>query len=193
MIYRILVDFRNHTEVVLRAEYTLSRRSLEAISRTASPAVAGRLSGMAGKTFAGLKAFLDAAEKAIGGELLRAHRPAVLAAAHASYPETVKVALPWANQRYRRVSGAGYGRLADIMDEHGLHGPSLENRRARFYFTERGWEKVGRYVVAEAERLGHVVKVVRRKEPDTSRVIYEDELQVALLPAARSGPTARPS
>lgn len=188
MIYRILVDFRNHTEIVLRTELTLSRRSLERLSRVASPALAGRLSGLLNKTFVGEAALLDAARKAIGRELLQEHRTSILVAAQARYPETRKVAFPWRGHR-GRLHGPGYGWLANVMDEHGLVAPDVENRRARFYFTERGWERVGRHVVAEAGRLGHVVKVVRRKEPEVSRVVYEDELQVALLPMTRAGPS----
>jgi hypothetical protein len=36
----------------------------------------------------------------------------------------------------------------------GLQAPNISNRRARFYFTERGWQKTGRLVAAEARRRG---------------------------------------
>jgi hypothetical protein len=63
----------------------------------------------------------------------------------------------------------------------GLQAPNISNRRARFYFTERGWQKTGRVVAAEARRRGEVVKVIRRKQPRRSQ-IYRDDLQVAILP-----------
>jgi hypothetical protein len=68
----------------------------------------------------------------------------------------------------------------------GLRSPNIANRRARFYFTERGWRKVGRHVAGEARRIGHIVKVIRRKEPARSQVVYRDALQVALLPLRKA-------
>lgn len=64
----------------------------------------------------------------------------------------------------------------------GLPAPALTNKRARFYFTELGWHKVGQHVYAEAKRRGHVVSVLRRAEPKASQVVYRDEWQVAILP-----------
>jgi hypothetical protein len=63
-----------------------------------------------------------------------------------------------------------------------LRAPNIANRRARFYFTERGWQKIGRFVATEARRAGHVVKVIRRKQPSRSQIVYRDNLQVAILP-----------
>ena len=67
------------------------------------------------------------------------------------------------------------------LDENGIEAPGIGNRRARFYFTQAGWEKVGRRLAAEAKRHGHSVKVIRRKEPRESQVVYRDELQIAIL------------
>ena len=44
--------------------------------------------------------------------------------------------------------------------------PHITNPRARFYFTEAGWAKVGKDVAANAQREGRVVKVIRRKNPE---------------------------
>jgi hypothetical protein len=60
--------------------------------------------------------------------------------------------------------------------------PRITNARARFYFTEAGWERVGRSVAANARQEGRVVKVIRRKNPETSQIVYQDELQVAIIP-----------
>ncbi len=60
--------------------------------------------------------------------------------------------------------------------------PDIENPRARFYFTERGWREVGRKVVALAKQEGHVIRVVRRKDPAPSQIVYRDDFQVAILP-----------
>jgi hypothetical protein len=95
------------------------------------------------------------------------------------------VPVPWNKRIARRLVGGSFGPLADIMFVLGLRATPIGNRRARFYFTERGWSKVGRHVAAEARRFGHVVKVIRSKEPERSQVIYRDALQVALLPKTR--------
>lgn len=68
--------------------------------------------------------------------------------------------------------------------------PDVKNPRTRFYFTEKGWREIGRFVVAEARRVGHQVRVLRRKNPLRSQVVYQDQLQVAILPrkdVARTG------
>jgi hypothetical protein len=66
-----------------------------------------------------------------------------------------------------------------------LKAPDITNPRARFYFTEAGWHQVGRIVAANARREGRVVKVIRRKNPHPSQIVYEDELQVAIIPLKR--------
>jgi hypothetical protein len=82
----------------------------------------------------------------------------------------------------KRLIGAGFGALANIMDERGLKSPALSHPRARFYFTDLGWQRVGRFVAGRARQMGHVVKVIRRKNPRASEIIYRDAYQVALLP-----------
>ena len=89
----------------------------------------------------------------------------------------------WRRETVRRLRGVNS--LGAVMKRHGLSSPQVSNPRARFYFTERGWAKVGRRVAAEAKRAGHVVKVIRRKQPERSQIVYRDELQLALLPKAR--------
>ncbi|KAB2913714.1 MAG: hypothetical protein F9K29_15930 [Hyphomicrobiaceae bacterium] len=83
----------------------------------------------------------------------------------------------------RRLIGAGFGALARIMDERGLKAPALENPRARFYFTDLGWQRVGRFVAGRARQMGHVVKVIRRKNPPSSQIAYRDAYQLAHLPS----------
>ncbi|MEN9936179.1 MAG: hypothetical protein RLZZ387_2758 [Chloroflexota bacterium] len=60
--------------------------------------------------------------------------------------------------------------------------PRVTNSRARFYFTDAGWEQVGKGVAANARREGRVVKVIRRKNPHPSQIVYRDALQVAIVP-----------
>ena len=85
-----------------------------------------------------------------------------------------------------RLCGASFGHLCNVMQERGLKGPKVTNRRARFYFTEVGWKQVGRYVAEQGRCDGHIVKVIRRKNPDRSQIVYRDELQLAILPAIKS-------
>ena len=65
------------------------------------------------------------------------------------------------------------------------------NRRARFYFTEKGWDLYGRDMCKEAYdwgyRNGHNITVIRRKNPRRGEVVYRDDIQVALLPKRRGG------
>jgi hypothetical protein len=62
--------------------------------------------------------------------------------------------------------------------------PHLTNPRARFYFTEEGWKRFGRNIVAIARKKGRAVRVIRRKNPHKSQIVYQDVYQVAILPRA---------
>jgi hypothetical protein len=64
--------------------------------------------------------------------------------------------------------------------------PRVSNRRVRFWFTERGWRTYGLRVAAEARASGRAFRVIRRKNPSKSMVIYRDDWQVALLPDRES-------
>lgn len=77
-----------------------------------------------------------------------------------------------------KLSGAFYAGVPGFD----LVAPDFKNARARFYFTEKGWRKLGKQIVVNALEDGHVVRVIRRKNPLKSQVIYQDELQVAILP-----------
>ena len=57
--------------------------------------------------------------------------------------------------------------------------------RARFYFTEDGWDQCGRELYKMAKRDGYNPIVIRRKSPKRSEVAYWDQHQVALHPASK--------
>jgi hypothetical protein len=80
--------------------------------------------------------------------------------------------------------GAG---SAGLLRETQLKAPGLENRRVRFFFTEKGWRNIGRQIVSRAILEGHVVRVIRQKNPGRSKVFYEDAYQVAILPPRLKG------
>ena len=77
------------------------------------------------------------------------------------------------------LRGAWMAKLGGMMVKY----PEVANRRIRFFFTEKGWREVGQAIVAEAIRDGHVVRVIRRKNPAKSQIFYKDEDQVAILPS----------
>ena len=81
----------------------------------------------------------------------------------------------------RTLQGAGQC-LGACMDYYELPAPKITNPRARFYFTEQGWQRVGRFVAEHARQTARIVKVVRRKNPDASQIIYADAWQMAILP-----------
>jgi hypothetical protein len=67
--------------------------------------------------------------------------------------------------------------LGGMMWELHLPAPAITNARARFWFTERGWDRFGRALVGEGRRQSYLVKVI----------VYADEWQVALLPQKHAG------
>jgi hypothetical protein len=79
--------------------------------------------------------------------------------------------------------------------QHGGTSPAHpRDPRLCLYFTELGWERIGRAVAVQARRLGHEVKVRRQRQPDASRIVHRDELQVAVMPPGpRTGARARPA
>jgi hypothetical protein len=80
-----------------------------------------------------------------------------------------------------RLMGAFNARIAvGAWDD--LPMPLLYNPRVRFWFTERGWRAYGLRVAAGARASGRAYRVLRRKNPSKSIVVYRDDWQVALLP-----------
>ena len=73
--------------------------------------------------------------------------------------------------------------LSGMLDRLGIRAPhKLNNDKVRFYFTEKGWRQVGRLIAVEARERGHTFRVIRRKEPNASQVVFRDMLQLAVLP-----------
>jgi len=64
--------------------------------------------------------------------------------------------------------------------------PVLSSPRVRFWFTGRGWRAYGLRVAAGTRASGRAVRVIRRKNPSKSMVVYRDDWQVALPPTAIS-------
>ena len=93
----------------------------------------------------------------------------------------------WSEESGAMEIGLGPGRLMGAWNA-GVEGwgdlpmPRVTNPRVRFWFTERGWRAYGLRVAAEARASGRAFRVIRRKNPPKSLVIYRDDWQVALLP-----------
>jgi len=77
------------------------------------------------------------------------------------------------------VAGMGGGDWSDLPM------PLISHPRARFWFTEDGWRRYGRRVAAAAAASGRPYRVLRRKNPPVSSVVYRDRWQVAVLPVSR--------
>jgi hypothetical protein len=97
--------------------------------------------------------------------------------------ETFDVAWDEATQQSRLVSGGLQGAFsAGVTQGFGeVPTPRLANRRARFYFTEVGWKQFGQAILAAAREEGRMVRVIRRKNPRKSQIVYQDAYQVAIL------------
>lgn len=86
----------------------------------------------------------------------------------------------------RRLVGAGFGVLASIMDERGVKSPPVQNPRVRFYFTDLGWRRAGRFVSGPSAADG-----ARRKgRSPQERAIVRGCL--SRRPSARSLPARLP-
>ena len=92
-----------------------------------------------------------------------------------------------------RASGTNLGGVSRAdADWQDLTAPRFKNPKARFYFTEEGWNRYGRRVYQSALLNGHQLKVIRRKNPDSSQIVYRDRWQVAILPRRRRTALAPP-
>jgi hypothetical protein len=59
------------------------------------------------------------------------------------------------------------------------------HKNARFYFTEAGWDRFGRAIVAAARESGQRIRVLRTKEKDVD-ALYRDEWQVMVRPKRKA-------
>ncbi len=80
-----------------------------------------------------------------------------------------------------RLMGAFNANLA-VGAWSDLPAAPLSNPRVRFWFTERGWRAHGLRVAAAARASGRTFRIIRRKNPPESMVVYRDDWQVAVLP-----------
>src|SRR5262245_25820574 len=79
------------------------------------------------------------------------------------------------------LRGAFTAGLSQGLDD--IPFPRITNERARFYFSETGWRKYGRRMYAAARQRGHTIRIIRRKNPAKSQIVFQDAYQVAILPA----------
>ncbi|HZQ39583.1 MAG TPA: hypothetical protein VFA87_02280, partial [Rhizomicrobium sp.] len=180
--YRILIDDRCDT-AILKTEYRLGRGASGLLGKYLPHKYAARIRSLEGQAFDQKDQLIQALERVVGPRrysLVKDRLPDLVV--EILCPERINITEEWRYPEDRRRTGPGSGYLADVMVERGMNAPTIENSRARFYFTEKGWRTVGRHVAAEAKRLGHHVQVLKQKNPEPSRIVYADALQLAILP-----------
>jgi hypothetical protein len=101
---------------------------------------------------------------------------------HGRDPEFNNVALP-------TVGSASLSLAMDKeMRDMGFKPPKKHfNMRAKFYFTELGWDTFGRKLYTIAIQKGYGPKVITLKNPKRSDTAYHDSYQVAILPRKGDG------
>lgn len=66
-----------------------------------------------------------------------------------------------------------------------LHGPRCAIPwNTRFYFTEEGWRRVGRKVIAACQRVGQEYRVIAVKE-NAVDVVFRDPYEIAAQPVRK--------
>lgn len=83
---------------------------------------------------------------------------------------------------YVPFAGSLRGGFVAGLEGFHLPAPEFQHRRTRFYFTEKGWQEVGKAIAARARREHRMIRILRRKNPLPSQIVFEDNLQVAILP-----------
>lgn len=69
-----------------------------------------------------------------------------------------------------------------LLNDLGVKPPKrMNNPRARFYFTEAGWNHVGKVVMEEINKKNYTAKIIKLKNPRPSNIYYSDAYQVAIL------------
>lgn len=73
--------------------------------------------------------------------------------------------------------------VLDILDHFNMPGPTrhIFHPRARFFFTEKGWKKYGKHILASLMKTEARVQVLSVKE-NSIEVDYKDKWQVAARP-----------
>jgi|SRR3989338_6543996 len=91
---------------------------------------------------------------------------------------------------YRRIepsdqpNNLGWLDLSDALWHSGLPVQNrkwrrLENKSARFFFTEAGWREYGHKTLSALRAKGQIVRIIVLKEKDPRiNVIYRDQWQV---------------
>lgn len=85
-----------------------------------------------------------------------------------------------------RATGTLMGAMCADWIPPGMPAPKVRiNERARFWFTEAGWAVYGRPALDAAIQSGRTWRLLKRKNPPRSAIVYRDKWQVALLPVKR--------
>ena len=88
---------------------------------------------------------------------------------------------------YRRIESSDWMNRLDLWEalcDAGLPVQNrkwkrLENKSARFFFTESGWQKYGHRTLSALRSMGVIARVISLKENDPRlNVIYHDKWQI---------------
>lgn len=87
---------------------------------------------------------------------------------------------------------SGLNPFGFLLNFYGVNAPNNihTNKKIKFFFTEKGWNKVGRQIlkIVKQVKLQHRVLSIKEKSVD---IIYRDKLQVAVRPRKASSNKAK--
>ena len=85
----------------------------------------------------------------------------------------------------RRCGGAWQFAGFDVPPELKAPRKSFSNK-AKFYFTEKGYKLAKETILKCAKEMNWGVRVIKRKNPKKSQIVFQDEYQVAILEDKRT-------
>jgi len=85
----------------------------------------------------------------------------------------------------RRCGGAWQFATLDMPPE--LRAPRKSfSKKAKFYFTEAGYKLAKEYIQKSAIKWNFELRVIKRKNPKKSQIVFQDKYQVAILEDKRT-------
>ena len=95
----------------------------------------------------------------------------------------------------KKFEGCFFGGAADMGDLKALpsrfcRSDNGKSARPVFWFTEKGWDKYGRRAIESLVKgegqpdLTHI-RVIKQKNPNKSRIVWQDKYQMYLLPESK--------
>jgi len=78
------------------------------------------------------------------------------------------------------IFGEGADEICDAWGDE-LPGPKGDGlgKNVKFFFTEHGWDKLGRKTISACKKHNHRFRIIKVKEASVD-VVYKDKFQVAV-------------